>query len=130
MSNVLLSQKAQIEELTLHRFCCFLHLVKSAKSDSDFAADKLSTQMCRGRRPRRPAPVCPFNPALFAQRSVHCFKHCMVQRFPHGTSTQLCDKAKMCHSPKRDVEGAVPYMVCWKMLHCLQNKKGQKTPPP
>ena len=33
--------KAVSENKSLHRFCSFLYKVKSAKSDSDFAADKL-----------------------------------------------------------------------------------------
>ena len=32
----------------------------------------------------------------------------------HGTSKQHCVKIKLCHSPKRDVGGAVPYiLVLW-----------------
>ena len=44
--------------------------MNSAKSDSDFAAVEFC---CRGRRPRRPAPVCPLNPALSVKRLAHYF---------------------------------------------------------
>ena len=35
----------------------------------------------------------------------------------HGTSKQHCVKIKLCHSPKRDVGGAVPYiLVLWFVM--------------
>ncbi len=50
-----------------------------------------------------------FTPALSAQRSANCFKHYTAQHFHHGTPIKLRDKTKPRRSPKRDVEGAVPY---------------------
>ena len=49
---------------------------------------------CRGRRPRRPVVGRPTNYTLSA----------------HGTPTQHCKKINPRHSPKRDVEDAVPYI--------------------
>ena len=81
MSNQYIIQKKISKNQNLHRFSILLHNVKSAKSNSDFAAWQTIATKCRGRCPRRPTPVCLRFLMIFAQRFAQ-----------HGTSTPNCNK--------------------------------------